>query len=131
MTVSSVMVSWAVLERLAEPGRLASGSRGGRARPLQGAGSDPRSGLEALEAGDLVFELPDPFLLQVDLVFELLDAPLLEGDDIEQLLDQRRAIGLRDVGQWNPHGQIPPAIPRPICPGLLRSYREGIRNQLG
>jgi len=29
-TISSVMVSWAVLERLAEPGRLAFGSCGGR-----------------------------------------------------------------------------------------------------
>ena len=54
-----MMVSWAVLERLAEPGRFCTGSRGGRGGALQGTGRDPGSGLEALEAGDLVFELLD------------------------------------------------------------------------
>ena len=97
----------------AGPFRLRVAGRPGRR--LEGAGGDPGSGLEALEAGDLVFEL-------VDALFELLDALLLEGDDVEQLPHQRRAFGLRDVGQQDPHGQIRPATSRPICPGLLRSY---------
>ena len=66
MTISSVTVSCAVLERLAEPGRFAAGSRGGRRRRLQRAGGDSRSGLETLEAGDLVFELLNALVLEVD-----------------------------------------------------------------
>src|SRR5690349_3834666 len=77
-------------------------------RRLQGAGSDPGPGREALEAGDLVLELADPPLLEVDLVLELADPLLLDADDIEQLPHQRRAIGLRDLGQRNPHGPILP-----------------------
>src|SRR5262249_39318927 len=96
---------------------------------LKGAGGDPGPGLEALEAGDLLFELVDPFLelldavvLEADLILELPDAVLLEVDDLKQLLDQRRAVGFRDIGQRDWHGRIRPAISRPFCPGLLRGY---------
>jgi hypothetical protein len=54
-------------------------------------------------------------------LFELLDALLREADDLQELQDQRRAFGLRDVGQSKPHGQILPTA-QPACPGLLRSY---------
>src|SRR6185437_9367417 len=52
-------------------------------RSLERTGGDPGSGFEALEAGDLIFEL-------VNALFELQDALLLEGDDVEQLPHQRR-----------------------------------------
>ena len=108
------------LGALGGAGPFGIGVAGRPGRRLERAGSDPGSGLETLEAGDLVLELLDP-------LFELLDALLLKGDDVEQLLDQRRALDLRDVGQQNRHDQIRPANPRPIYPGLLRSYLPGNR----
>ena len=111
-----MMVSWAVFGAFGGAGPFGIGVAGPPGRCVEGTGGDPRAGLEALEAGDLVFEL-------VDALFELLDASLLEGDDVEQLPHQGRAFGLRDVGQQDPHDQIRPATSRPIGPGLLRSYR--------
>src|SRR5262249_5575490 len=70
------------------------------------------------EAGDLVLELLDP-------LFELLDLLLLEGDNVEQLLDKRRAIGLKDIGQVDPHDRIRPATSRPICPWVIEKLRVG------
>ena len=115
MTISSVMVSWAVLERLAEPGRLALGSRGGRGGVSSVLGAIRGRALRPLRRAISSSSCWNA-------LFELLDALLLEGDDVEQLPDQRRAFGLRDVGQQNPHDRIRPATSRPICPGLLRSY---------
>jgi hypothetical protein len=77
-------------------------------RRLEGAGNDPGSGLEALEAGDLVLELLSP-------LFESLDSILLEGDDLQELEDQRRAFGLRDVGHQKTHNLILPTA-QPVCP---------------
>jgi hypothetical protein len=37
---------------------------------------------------------------------EVVDALLLEVDDVDQLLDQRRAFGLRTVGNAYSHGPI-------------------------
>ena len=117
------------LGALGGAGAFGLGIAGRPGRRLEGAGGDPGPGLEALEAGDLVFEEMDPllvlldaFLLAADLIFELLDPLLLEVDDVEQLLDQRRPFGLRDVGQEDLHARIRPATPRPICPRLLRGY---------
>ena len=54
------------LGALGGAGPFRTRGRGGPGRRLQGAGGDPGSGLEALEAGNLVFELLDALLLEVD-----------------------------------------------------------------
>jgi hypothetical protein len=110
------------LGALGGAGPLGLGVTGRPGRRLEGAGRDPGSGLEALEAGDLVLELLDALLLETDLILKLLDSLLLESDDIKQLQDQRRAFGLGYVGQEDPHDRIRPATSWPTCPGLLRSY---------
>ena len=76
-------------------------------RSFEAAGCDHGTRFQALEAGDLVFEL--------------LDAFLLEADDLEQLSHERREIGFRDVGKKERHGQILPTA-KPLRPGFLRSY---------
>src|SRR5262249_34020216 len=103
-------------------GALGPGLAGWPGRRLQGAGGDPRPGLEALEAGDLAFELVDPFLelleailLEADLILELPDAVLLEMDDLKQPLDQRRAVGFRDIGQRDVDDRIRSATARPFA----------------
>ena len=109
------------LGALGGAGALGLGVAGRPGRRLEGAGGDPRPGLEALEAGDLIFELLDALPLKADLVFELADPILLEADNVEQLPHQRRAFGRRDLGQRDQHGRILPTN-RPGRPGLLRSY---------
>jgi hypothetical protein len=78
---------------------------------------DPRPGLEALEARDLILEL-------VDALLELLDPLLLEENDVEQLAHRRRVFGLRDVGQRDRDGPTLPII-RPSHPGAVAFLRSG------